>query len=120
MTIMETLFKQNAVYVIYNIFRFFSVDTFLRTDNEIVQESSLFACVKRCAAVTSGCKSINYKKQGAGNNCYLNKKNRREAGEAAVETDNNYVHYDIDYHIQRSEKPEFGTTNINMVSVLNQ
>ncbi|XP_078355675.1 uncharacterized protein LOC144640382 [Oculina patagonica] len=89
------------------------INTFLETDRDIVSEGSVFACVKRCAE-TSGCKSINYKKQGAGNNCYLNKKNRREAGEAAVETNNNFVHYDIDYHTQRSEEPEYGTTNIDM------
>ncbi|XP_078362763.1 uncharacterized protein LOC144646924 isoform X3 [Oculina patagonica] len=89
------------------------IDTFLDTDRDIVSEGSVFACVKRCAE-TSGCKSINYKKQGAGNNCHLNKKNRREAGEAAVETNDNFVHYTIDYHTQRSEEPEFGTTNIDM------
>ena len=81
-----------------------------------MNESSVFECAKRCS-VTSGCKSINYKKEGAENNCYLNKKNRREAGEAAVQVNSNFVHYDMDYHFQRSQKAEFGTTNINLVSV---
>lgn len=71
--------------------------------------------MKRCVA-TSDCKSINYKKQGEGNNCFLNKKNRKEAGEAAIEANENFVYYNIDYHTQRSEEPEFGTANINMVS----
>lgn len=65
---------------------------------------------------TSDCKSINYKKKGEGNNCFLNKKNRKEAGEAAIEANENFVYYNIDYHTQRSEEPEFGTANINMVS----
>lgn len=96
--------------------RFFIVGTFLRTEHDAEQESSIFACVQRCVA-KSGCKSINYKRQGGGgHNCFLNKKNRREAGEAAIETDKNFVHYDIDYHVQRSEEPEFGTADINVVS----
>lgn len=64
----------------------------------------------------SDCKSINYKKQGGGNNCFLNRKNRKEAGEAAIEANQDFVYYNIDYHTQRSEEPEFGTSNINMVS----
>lgn len=64
----------------------------------------------------SDCKSINYKKQGNGNNCFLNKKNRKEAGEAAIEANEDFVYYNIDYHTQRSEKPEFGISNIDMVS----
>jgi len=62
------------------------------------------------------CKSINYKKQGSGNNCFLNKKNRKEAGEAAIEANQDFVYYNIDYYTQRSEEPEFGTSDINMVS----
>ena len=64
----------------------------------------------------SDCKSINYKKQGGGDNCFLNKKNRKEAGETAIEANQDFVYYNIDYHAQRSEEPEFGTSNINMVS----
>ena len=96
-------------------FTFSLIDTFLRTVHEKAQESSVFACVKRCVSA-SDCKSINYKKQGGGNNCFLNKKNRKEAGEAAIEVNQNFVYYNIDYHTQRSEEPEFGTSNINMVS----
>ena len=64
----------------------------------------------------SDCKSINYKKQGGGNNCFLNKKNRKEAGEEAIQANEDFVYYNIDYHTQRSEEPEFGTANANMVS----
>ena len=64
----------------------------------------------------SDCKSINYKKQGGGNNCFLNKKNRKEAGEEAIQANEDFVYYNIDYHTQRSEEPEFGTANVNMVS----
>ena len=91
------------------------IGTFLRTDHEEAQESSVFACVKRCVSA-GDCKSINYKKQGIGNNCFLNKKNRKEAGEAAIEVNQDFVYYNIDYYTQRSEEPEFGTSNINMVS----
>lgn len=92
-----------------------AIGTFLRTDHEEAQESSVFACVKRCVSA-SDCKSINYKTQGSGNNCFLNKKSRKEAGEAAIEANQDFVYYNIDYHTQRSEEPEFGTSNINMVS----
>lgn len=94
---------------------FIPIGTFLRTDHEEAQESSVFACVKRCVSA-SDCKSINYKKQGNGNNCFLNKKNRIEAGEAAIEANEDFVYYNIDYHTQRSEKPEYGISNIDMVS----
>ena len=92
-----------------------AIGTFLRTDHEEAQESSVFACVKRCVSA-SDCKSINYKTQGSGNNCFLNKKSRKEAGETAIEANQDFVYYNIDYHTQRSEEPEFGTSNINMVS----
>ena len=33
-----------------------------------------------------------------------------------MRTDKSFIHYDLDYHTQRSEEPEFGTADINMVS----
>jgi len=94
---------------------FFLLGSFLGTETiEIVMEESVFDCVHRCVN-TPNCKSINYRRKGSGNNCYLNKKNRREESEEAMITDDNFIHYDVDYHTQRSEEPEFGTTNIHMV-----
>jgi len=91
--------------------------SFLGTETiEIVMEESVFDCVHRCVN-TPNCKSINYRRKGSGNNCYLNKKNRREESEEAMITDDNFIHYDVDYHTQRSEEPEFGTTNIHMPTV---
>ena len=77
----------------------------------------MFNCVQRCVE-TLNCKSINYRRRGVGNNCFLNSKNRREAGEAAMTHNDNFIHYDIDYHTQTSEEAEFGPAGINMVSCL--
>lgn len=46
----------------------------------------------------------------------MNKLNQREAGEAAVKINKEFVHYDLSYHIQRSEETEFGTTNVVSVN----
>ncbi|PFX25638.1 Protocadherin Fat 3 [Stylophora pistillata] len=89
--------------------------TFPDTEHEEEKASSVFECVTRCLS-TFDCKSINYKKSSSEDNCFLNKMNRREAGEAAIKTDKEFEHYDLSYHIQRSEEAEFGTTD-NMPTV---
>lgn len=79
---------------------------------EEVEENSAFYCVMRCVK-TSGCRTIDYKRRGDGDNCFLNSKSRREVG---LITNDDYIHYDVVYQTQKSEEADFGPVDINMVS----
>lgn len=88
-----------------------SSGSFLGTEAfEEVEEKSAFDCVMRCVK-TSGCRTIDYKRRG--NDCFLNSKSRREVG--LINSDD-YIHYDVVYHTQKSEKADFGPVDIDMVS----
>ena len=88
-----------------------SSGSFLGTEAfEEVEEKSAFDCVMRCVK-TSGCRTIDYKRRG--NDCFLNSKSRREVG--LINSDD-YVHYDVIYHTQKSEEADFGPFEIDMVS----
>lgn len=90
-----------------------SSGSFLDTEAfEEVEEKSAFDCVMRCVK-TSGCRTIDYKRRGNGDNCFLNSNSRREVG---LITNDDYIHYDVVYHTQKSEEADFGPVDSVMVS----
>ena len=69
-----------------------SSGSFLDTEAfEDFEEKSAFDCVMRCVK-TSGCRTIDYKRRGNRDNCFLNSNSRREVG---LTTNDDYIHYDI-------------------------
>ena len=90
-----------------------SSGSFLDTEAfEEVEEKSAFDCVMRCVK-TSGCRTIDYKRGGNRDNCFLNSNSRREVG---LITNDDYIHYDVVYHTQNSEEADFGPVDNVMVS----
>ena len=90
-----------------------SSGSFLDTEAfEEVEEKSAFDCVMRCVK-TSGCRTIDYKRRGNRDNCFLNSNSRREVG---LITNDDYIHYDVVYHTQKSEEADFGPVDSVMVS----
>ena len=90
-----------------------SSGSFLDTEAfEEVEEKSAFDCVMRCVK-TSGCRTIDYKRRGNRDNCFLNSNSRREVG---LITNDDYIHYDVVYHTQNSEEADFGPVDNVMVS----